>query len=229
MALSSPSTRGGSVSNTGGATISGEKYGVYAGGDHVTVTNSGEGSRIETTSASYDSRFTVYFAGGGDVINTEGAQIVGASAENGIGIYFGDPNYEAGEVPTLSGSVVNGAGSSIKGSVTAIHSLINTTLDNAGRIEGNVWLLDTALNEVTLDSGSTITGDLYIGHNALSALTLTGDGTQLYSDAVQGETSYVSDLVKSGDGSWEWTGISIPRMSVWTRVRSSLASAETVR
>jgi outer membrane autotransporter protein len=193
---------GGSVSNTGGATISGEKYGIHANGDRVTVTNSGEGSRIETTDASYDSRFTVSLAGGGEVINTDGAKIVGASSENGIGVYFFDPNYDADVVPTLSGSVVNGVGSSITGSATAIHSLINTSVDNAGMLDGRVWLLDTAVNDVTLHTGSTITGELFIGHNALSSLTLTGAGEQLYSEAVNGPTSFTANLVKKGTGSW---------------------------
>lgn len=193
---------GGSVSNTGGATITGERYGIHATGDRVTVTNAGEGSRIETTDAGYDSRFTIFLAGGGEVINTDEAEIVGASSENGIGIYFSDPNYDADEVPTLSGSVVNGVGSSITGSATAIHSLINTTVENAGLMDGNVWLLDTAVNDVTIHAGSAITGELFIGHNSLSTLTLTGSGEQLYSEAVNGSTSFVSSLAKKGTGAW---------------------------
>lgn len=193
---------GGSVSNTGGATISGERYGVYATGDGVIVTNSGEGSRIETTETSYDSRFTVFLAGGGEVNNTDGAKIVGASSENGIGVYFFDPNYDAAVTPTLSGKLVNGAGSSITGSATAIHSLINTTVDNGGLMDGNIRLLDTAKNDVILRAGCTITGDLFIGHNALSSLTLTGAGEQLYSEAVNGSTSFTSKLVKKGTGTW---------------------------
>lgn len=101
---------GGGVSNTGGATISGEKYGIHATGDRVMVTNSGEGSRIETTDASYDSRFTIFLAGGGGVINTDGAKIVGASSENGIGVYFFDPNYSVGVAPALSAASSTGLG-----------------------------------------------------------------------------------------------------------------------
>lgn len=193
---------GGSVSNAGGSTISGVQYGIYAGGDRVTVANSGEGSLIETTGAGILTRYTVFLARGGEVINTDGARIVGASSDNGIGIYLYDPDYVADQAPALSASVVNGAGSSVTGSVTAIHSLVNATVDNAGLLDGNVWLLDKAVNTVTLHTGSSITGELFIGHNAASSLTLAGSGEQLYSQAVEGPTSFTANFVKTGTGTW---------------------------
>jgi outer membrane autotransporter protein len=169
------------LTNKEGSTITG---GVTAQGVS-TITNDGAGSSITGDG------FTVFLDRGGSVTNTGGATISGGD----IGVYLYDDGHHT------HGTVTNGVGSTIAGT-TGIHSLIDTDVSNAGTIDGNVWLLDSAENHVTLYSGSTITGSLYIGSNSASTLTLDGTGTQLYSDAVTDDTIFTSTLVKKGAGTW---------------------------
>ncbi len=119
--------------------------------------------------------------------NTSGGHIEGGI----IGVYIVDGG----------GTITNEAGATISGQ-SAIHAFGDTTLVNKGRLEGKVLLARTDRNTVTLHSGSVITGDLEIGDHSSSTLTLTGTGHQLYSDAVLGETSFASKLIKTGSGTW---------------------------
>jgi autotransporter-associated beta strand protein len=57
-------------------------------------------------------------------------------------------------------------------------------------------------NQVTLFTGSTITGGLNMSANAATTLTLDGAGTQGYSAAVTGATTFAGNLVKQGTGTW---------------------------
>ena len=66
-------------------------------------------------------------------------------------------------------------------------------------------VLDNFANSVTLEIGSTITGGLNVGRSTAATLTLTDDGTggsQLYSGAVNGGTTFSGTLVKAGSGTW---------------------------
>jgi len=68
-----------------------------------------------------------------------------------------------------------------------------------------VRLADQRENHVTLFTGSSIAGDLYVSTlDDDSTLTLDGDGTQLYSAAVSGQTIFVQGgtLIKTGSGTW---------------------------
>lgn len=165
----------GTVSNTGGASIS----------DGISFNTTG--TLTNTASSITGSGYTVLLAQGGTVTNTGGGTISGGE----IGVYIHDGG----------GTVTNGAGSTISGT-TGIHAFGDTTVVNAGTIEGNVWLEDGAENHVTLYSGSKITGGLYVGSNSASTLTLTGDGDQLYSDAATDDTVFSSTVIKSGSGTW---------------------------
>lgn len=166
---------GGTVTNSGDASIAGG----ISFGDTVTVTNTG--------SSITGSVYTILLGEGGTVTNTGGGTISGGD----IGVYL----YDGG------GTVTNGVGSTISGT-TGIHAFGDTTVVNAGTINGNVWLEDGAENHVTLYSGSKITGDLYIGSNSASTLTLDGDGDQLYSAAVTNTTVFSSMVIKKGSGTW---------------------------
>ena len=68
-------------------------------------------------------------------------------------------------------------------------------------INGGVIMSDFA-NAVTLDTGSVINGILNIGTSTDATLTLDGTGTQLYSVAVTGATTFDGALIKNGTGTW---------------------------
>jgi autotransporter-associated beta strand protein len=57
-------------------------------------------------------------------------------------------------------------------------------------------------NNVTLETGSTINGALNIGTSTSATLTLTGGGSQIYSGAVTGATTFSGSLIKNGSGTW---------------------------
>ena len=57
-------------------------------------------------------------------------------------------------------------------------------------------------NAVTLDTGSVINGILNLGTSTAATLTLDGAGTQLYSTAVKGATTFSGALIKNGAGTW---------------------------
>ena len=63
-------------------------------------------------------------------------------------------------------------------------------------------MMDNFANAVTLDTGSVINGILNIGTSTAATLTLDGTGTQLYSAAVTGATTFNGTLVKNGTGTW---------------------------
>jgi outer membrane autotransporter protein len=182
----------GLVTNRSGGLIEGNSHGVVFELEPGEVVNDGEGSVIIARGGGTTYRYAVYMDAGGTVTNTGGALI---SAEtdtvNTIGVYL----YRGG------GTVTNGAGSTIRGG-SAIHAFGDTTVVNAGTLDGYVLLERTAMNTVTLHEGGSVVGDLEMGDHSLSSLTVTGEGAQLHSEAVQGFTSFVSKLIKTGAGSW---------------------------
>jgi autotransporter-associated beta strand protein len=64
--------------------------------------------------------------------------------------------------------------------------------------------MDNYANQVTLHAGSAITGHLNIGTStsATLALAASGSGSQLYSNAVTGSTTFSGALAKEGTGTW---------------------------
>lgn len=188
----------GTLTNDSGANISGNVGVRLSQGG--TVTNEG-GASINGTTNSNGTGVGVVLMQGGTVTNQGGASISGTGM--GVALQGGS-------------SVVNAAGSSISGpdaSVMAFGSgAVNLT--NAGTLTGSVLLDGSAANRVTLFSGSVLTGALNIGGNLGSQLTLDGSGTQLYSAAVTGNTTFAGTLIKQGGGTWI--------------VDSALAPAETI-
>jgi uncharacterized protein with beta-barrel porin domain len=173
---------GGTVNNTSAASIDAKVSGVHAIGGDSSVTNTGAGSSIHGDDTG------VFIAdGAGTVVNADGARISGGDS----GIWLRD-----------GGSVTNGAGSTISGGFAGIFTYGDAIVDNAGTVEGNVWMDIGAYNQVTLHTGSRINGELALENNSSSKLTLTGAGTQLYSAAVTGNTKFHGTLIKSGSGTW---------------------------
>lgn len=183
---------GSSVTNIGGSKIIADPShnGIWASAGSADVVNSGAGSQISGW-------WGVYLDSGGSVTNDDGADITGLGT---AAIYLSE-----------GGAVTNGAGSSITGStdpmapIYGIYASQSATVSNAGSIVGDVRLADQRENHVTLFTGSRVTGDLYISTlDDDSTLTLDGEGTQLYSDAVSGLTTFVQGgtLIKKGGGTW---------------------------
>jgi len=171
--------QGGTVINEGGASISGT----------VGVRLSGNGSMINRTGASITGSLGVILAGNGTVDNS--ASIV--ASNTGVAL--------VGSNDTLT----NAAGALIRGGTASVNTAGGNgavNLTNAGTLDGDVWLTGNAANAVTLLTGSTLQGRLYIGNNTSSTLTLDGSGTQLYSQAVTGATTFMGALTKLGSGTW---------------------------
>ncbi|KAF1714686.1 hypothetical protein CSC74_15665 [Pseudoxanthomonas yeongjuensis] len=176
--------QGGTLINQSGASISGDSVAVRMS-QSGTITNQGGASISGTGASSYG----VILHQGGTITNQGGATIQGGAS--GIAL--------AG-----ASTISNSAGSSIIGGNSSVSVFASGTvnLTNAGALIGDVALDADALNAVTLLSSSTLQGGLYIGNNTASTLALEGSGTQLYSDAVSGATTFSGALTKDGNGTW---------------------------
>ena len=190
--------------NLDGALISGGVYGVFLTTDvpqyslpngktstlnpdganyELKLVNSGVGSLIASKYGVYtsSSQATVY--------NLDGARIEGTV--QGVNLAGGGL-----VVNDRTSSIVGGSEGAVLSSGEAI------TLHNEGSITGKIDLSGSYANTVHLYEGSTLLGDLSIGNNAGSKLILSGEGSQLYSDAVSGSTSFNGFLIKQGGGLW---------------------------
>lgn len=190
--------------NLDGALISGGQYGVFLTTDvpQYSLPN-GKSSTLNPDGAKYalqlvnsgvgsliTSRYGVYTSSSlATIYNLDGARIEGTvQAVNLAG---------GGElVNDRTSSIIGGSEGAVLSSGAAI------TLHNEGSITGKIDLSGSYANTVHLYEGSTLLGDLNIGSNAGSKLILSGEGSQLYSDAVSGSTSFNGSLVKQGGGLW---------------------------
>jgi len=188
--------QGGTLINQSGAHINGDSVAVRMS-QNGTIINQG-GASISGTGAS---SFGVILHQGGTITNQGGATIQGGDSAIAL----------AG-----ASTITNAAGSSIIGGNTSVSVFGSgaVNLTNAGVLSGSVYLNSGDANAVTLISGSSLTGSLYIGSNTGSQLTLDGNGTQLYSAAVTGTTSFAGTLTKHGAGSWIVDGDLAPANTV---------------
>jgi len=171
---------GGSVINKTGA-ITALRTGVIVTGKAGTVQNLAGGSIEGTTGYGV-------VMGGGTVLNTGNSSIVSKAAA-AVGV-VGDA-----QVTNDKGSTISGIGFSV------LTYGGNAKISNAGRMTGDVEQRD-GIGEVTLFTGSQIGGALRMIGAAGSKLMLDGEGSQLYSQAVTGDTTFSGDLVKEGTGTW---------------------------
>lgn len=149
----------------------------------------------------------VVFQAGGSLINLAGASITGGNG--------GANNWEYS---------ASGTGVVFQGGIG--------NLTNAGTINKGVSMGNYA-NRVTLVSGGVINGDLNMGNHSGATLTLDGTGSQTYSAAVTGTTTFSGSLVKNGAGRWTLdTPLAAPGGTTITagelNVASTLAGAVAV-
>ena len=210
---------GGPTSGNGGTGVN-----FFNGG---TFTNTGSvsgGSTASLTNTAQTGGIGVWFSGGGGVLTNSGT-IVGGAGTNGVfaggsggaGVLFSGFNALTNSL-TNSGTISGGAlgtGGLSSGTVGTgvVFSHVPGTLDNKNHgIINNGVSMDNYTdgfnyfpNTVTLEIGSKINGALNINTNTASTLTLTDDGsggTQSYSTAVTGATTFAGALTKAGTGTW---------------------------
>jgi len=178
---------------TGGSGGSGAFTGAYGsgggGGDGIIIT-----SASSVTITNQTGGFINAGGGGG------GSAIFGAGGGGGNGIEITG----TGTTIVNAGSI-SGGGGGYNGGASGDGILVtggSTTLTNSGSISGDVVLDASSVNTVTLTAGGSISGNLNIGSQAGSTLTLNGAGTQVYSAAVTGTTTFAGALTESGTGTW---------------------------
>ena len=156
----------------------------------------------------------VSFSAGGSLTNigtiSGGAGGDGAQIANG-GNGGAAVSFSAGGSLINSGIISGGAagaagpfgGVNGTGGFGVLFSGAAGTLTNlsGGIINGGV-MMGNFSNAVTLDIGSVINGILNLGTSTAATLTLDGAGTQLYSTAVTGATTFNGALIKNGTGTW---------------------------
>ncbi|RBP44412.1 uncharacterized protein YhjY with autotransporter beta-barrel domain [Roseimicrobium gellanilyticum] len=207
------------ANSTPGAAAAGIDF--AAGG---TVTNQSSGTITGGNGGSTGAAFGVGKNGAAGVsfgdsgTLTNGGTIVGGNG-GASGAFAGGSNGGAGVSFTGGGALTNegtiaggnrggtsgggamgshGVGVSFAG---AAGTLINGSASGGGIIQRGVVMGDYA-NAVTLFTGSEITGDLNMSTNSAVTFTLDGAGTQLYSAAVTGTTTFNGTLIKQGTGTW---------------------------
>ncbi len=153
---------------------------------------------------------------GGTIQGGSGGGFVGSSGfggDGGVGVSFSGSGGSLVNAGTIRGGT-RGSGSFGNGASGVAVSFSggagSFTNQRGGLISGNsngdgVLMDGNYANAVTLQVGSTIAGTLNIGTHAGSTLTLTDNGsggTQAYSAAVTGATTFAGMLTKTGSGTW---------------------------
>jgi fibronectin-binding autotransporter adhesin len=142
------------------------------------------------------STVTNYGTVAGGAVTTSGTSGNGVALSGGVLVNFGTITGGSAGIGATSGVGVLATGSAA--------TLQNGGAGGNGTISGGVTMGDFA-NLVTLHAGSTISGNLNTGTSTAATLTLTdpgSGGSQSYSGAVTGTTSFSGALVKEGSGTW---------------------------
>jgi hypothetical protein len=174
-------TKGGSVTNLSGGTITGGSNGVYVStGASGTVTNTGNIIATGTAGTGVD------LGGGGSVTNNTGGSISGAGfgvfATGALGTVTNNASISGshGVGFAAGGSVTNNATGTITGQVAGVQVLgAAGTLVNAGHITATAGAgADIEVGgSVTNDTGASITGSTFGVFMTGGASTLTNAGT----------------------------------------------------
>ena len=186
-------TAGGSVTNSG--TLTG---GVGGYGDAGTGGIGGTGAFFGGSGASLVNSGTI----SGGVGGNSGF----GGGKGGVGVTFANGGTVV-NLGTISGGLGGGGGvahGSAGAAVSFSGSAGTLTNQQGGTINGDVVMGNYA-NFVTLQIGSQINGALNMGTGTGAVLTLTDHGTggtQAYSAAVTGTTTFSGALSKAGTGTW---------------------------
>jgi autotransporter-associated beta strand protein len=173
----------------------------------------------------------VAFSSGGSLTNG-GTLTGGSGGSGGSGGFDGATPGDASDYGYIGPSGSNGGNGLGVVFTGGAGTLVN---QKGGIINGGVSMGNYA-NSVTLQIGSTINGALNINSNTGSTLILTDagtGGTQTYSAAVTGATTFAGSLMKSGTGTWtldqtfNYTG-STTVSSGTLEVNGSIASSSVV-
>ncbi|MBS80984.1 autotransporter-associated beta strand repeat-containing protein, partial [Variovorax sp.] len=199
---------GNAVINNNGGIIRSTDRAIQVTGGPVTLTNS-NGGIIEGLAGAL-----IY--GGGTIVNTGNSRIT--STGNYLGLGFGGGS---ASITNTLGSTISGAAASIYGQATSL------TLDNGGLLQGSAIFDGGLVQRVTLRVGSRIVGDLSIGSKTGSTLTLAGAGTQIYSQAATGTTTFGGDLFKEDSGDWVINRSMAPRTATVNAGALGFASGGT--
>jgi fibronectin-binding autotransporter adhesin len=182
--------------NSGSSRISGREYGVEVSNEQITsvsstVINTG-GSIIQSATTSGGVAGVQMTGWRGTVVNDVDSAILGRR----WGVRMAN-----GGVVTNSG-VISGSFAANAANAGVSFAGASGTLTNSGTINGGVMMGNFA-NTATLNIGSLINGSLNMGTSNTTKLFLAGAaGTQLYSNAVTGITSFSGTIIKQGAGAW---------------------------
>jgi hypothetical protein len=151
-------------------------------------------------------------ANNGSIAGGAGGQgFIGASGGaggTGVSVAAGGSLTNAGSITAGAGGTSPGFGGGASGSSgtgVVFSGGAGTLVNQLGGNISNGVVMGNYANAVTLQIGSTITGGLNIGNSSSATLTLTDNGTggtQNYSSAVAGATTFAGQLVKAGGGTW---------------------------
>jgi fibronectin-binding autotransporter adhesin len=185
-------SHGGTLTNSGtisgGAGGAGNSANGGNGGDAVSFIDGGTLNNSGTISGGAGGQ------GGGSSVGSNGGDAVSFSSTGSV--------INSGTISGGAAGFGNGGASGRDGfGVVFSGGAGKLTNQSTGVINGGVTMVNLA-NIVTLDAGSVINGILNIGTNTAATLTLDGTGTQLYSAAVTGATTFNGALIKNGTGTW---------------------------
>lgn len=195
--------------------------GTYSSAAHITGGAAGAGGTGSSQGVAGTAGVGLSFTAGGSFTNLAGGTITGGSPTVSAVTFSGGAggltnlgtitgNVSFAEAATLSNSgTLQGAVSFAEAAAFtntgqqtgAVVFLKEAVFTNAGTLTGDV-LMKNVENHATLTAGGSLHGNLSMGTNVASTLTLDGAGTQNWSAAVTGYTTFTGTLVKMGGGTW---------------------------
>ncbi len=199
-----PAGPGVSLTGTGGSlTNSGTIRGGLAGnGPTVSGGDGGAGVRSTGSGGSVINSGTISGSAGG---NPGYIGTTAGTGGDGVRFLAGGSLTNSGTISGAPGGISSTGPASAGAGVAVSGGAATLVQQSGGTINGGVVLDSGFAHSVTLQAGSRINGGLNVGSNTASTLTLTDNGTggsQTYSAAVTGPTTFSGALVKNGAGTW---------------------------
>ncbi len=219
---------GGSVVNDAGGLITSTGDSAITAGDLISGNSSTNTTDIlnKGSSTIQGRTYGIELYSGGNITNEAGSSIIGQTRS---GILYSGGNGTITNYGTITGNATSTrAGVQLSGNATT-----SATVINYGTINGGISSNNFA-NTIALFTGSVVNNKLNLGTNTATVLRLDGTGTQLYSTAVTGNTTFYGQLKKAGSGSWTLdqnllNAASTEVQAGTLKVNSSLAGGVTVK